>query len=358
MATTRTTSTSGAPRRRLQFGFAILSVISGLLTGAPGMSAIGGAATFLVRSSESAYGWPVKPFHREHPVRGYFGDPRTMFHGPPTRATVMHGGGSFSFHQGIDISAPNGTEVYPVRSGSVTAVSKEWVRVASDNGQTFEYWHIEPRVHVGDSVEAEQTVLGRIMRPAEHVHLTEYAGGRVVNPLMPGHIKPYTDATSPTVAGVSIRRPGSTAEVFPSFVRGRVEIDADAYDTPTMPVPGIWNGLPTTPALLTWRVDRWHGKTAIPETVTYDHRASEPGNAAFWATYTRGTYQNMAVFGPHYSYLQAGTYLFKLTPRPFDTQRLHDGVYELVVTATDARGNSSSLRQRITIHNRAGWIGS
>ncbi len=23
-----------------------------------------------------AYGWPVKPFHRQHPVRGYFGDPR------------------------------------------------------------------------------------------------------------------------------------------------------------------------------------------------------------------------------------------------------------------------------------------
>ena len=23
-----------------------------------------------------AYGWPLKPFHRQHPVRGYFGDPR------------------------------------------------------------------------------------------------------------------------------------------------------------------------------------------------------------------------------------------------------------------------------------------
>ena len=334
---------------------------STLLLGLAGLLLVGAgrqSTPALAAGADSSYGWPVKPFHREHPVRGYFGDPRTMFFGPPTPATVLHGGGSFSFHQGIDISAPDGTDVYPVRSGRVTSVSNNWVRVASDGGQTFEYWHIAPRVRVGDSVEAEQTVLGRIMRPAEHVHLTEYAAGRVVNPLAPGHIEPYTDTTSPTVAAVSIRRPGSPANVFPSFVRGRVELVADAFDTPTMPAPGIWKGLPTTPALLTWHIERWHAKASTPETIAYDHRTSVPSNAAFWATYARGTYQNMAVFGPHYSYLQAGSYAFKLTPRPFDTRRLHDGVYELVVTATDMRGNSSSLRQRITIHNRAGWIGS
>ena len=66
----------------------------------------------------------------------------------------------------------------------------------------------------------------------------------------------------------------------------------------------------------------------------------------------------MAVFSPHYSYLQGGCYLFKLTPQPFDTRTLRDGVYDLVVTATDIRGNSGSLSQRFTVHNRAGWIGS
>ena len=30
-------------------------------------------------SSQGPFGYPVKPFHREHPVRGYFGDPRTLF---------------------------------------------------------------------------------------------------------------------------------------------------------------------------------------------------------------------------------------------------------------------------------------
>ena len=32
------------------------------------------------------YSWPVKPFDRQHPVRGSFGDPRTLFAQSPTRA--------------------------------------------------------------------------------------------------------------------------------------------------------------------------------------------------------------------------------------------------------------------------------
>ena len=31
-----------------------------------------------------SYGWPVKPFNRQHPVRGSFGDPRSVFRGTPT----------------------------------------------------------------------------------------------------------------------------------------------------------------------------------------------------------------------------------------------------------------------------------
>ena len=58
-------------------------------------------------------------------------------------------------------------------------MTAEWVRVDSDHGRAFEYWHIRPRVRVGQHVEARKTVLGRIMKPAGHVHLTEYENGRV-----------------------------------------------------------------------------------------------------------------------------------------------------------------------------------
>jgi hypothetical protein len=53
-------------------------------------------------SVRPAYGWPVKPFNRQHPVRAYLNDPRNGR------------GDAKSFHFGIDISAPTGTAVYAV----------------------------------------------------------------------------------------------------------------------------------------------------------------------------------------------------------------------------------------------------
>jgi hypothetical protein len=71
----------------------------------------------------------------------------------------------------------------------------------------------------------------------------------------------------------------------------------------------------------------------------------------------RGTYQNMAVFKPHYSFGQPGFFLFELTRRPFDTRSVPDAVYDLVVTASDIRGNRRTASRRVTIHNRSGWRG-
>src|SRR5918994_1931324 len=73
-----------------------------------GMSAAHSAASEPTEGL-AMYQWPVKPFDRQHPVRGSFGDPRTLFKAPPTLRGVMSGHGSFSLHRGIDISAPNGS---------------------------------------------------------------------------------------------------------------------------------------------------------------------------------------------------------------------------------------------------------
>jgi hypothetical protein len=241
----------------------------------------------------------------------------------------------------------------------VTTVTPTWVRVTSTGGgERFEYWHIRPSVRVGQAVTEDQTVLGRILKPAGHVHLTVYEGGRVVNPLAPGRLQPFSDTTKPVVGSISLRHTDAGPDVFPSFVRGRVEMIADASDMPSMRVRGEWANLPVTPARLTWRIASWTGKTVVAERTAYDHRVTVPANTAFWSTYARGTYQNMAVFGPHYSFLQRGCYLFRLTPKPFDTTTLRDGVYDLIVTATDMRGNHGSASLRFTVHNRLGWIGS
>jgi hypothetical protein len=298
------------------------------------------------------FGYPIKPFDEEHPIRANFGDPRMQFSGPPNLRTLMHGKGSFSFHQGVDISAPNGTAVYPVVDGTVTIVSREWVRVTSGD-RAFEYWHIHPLVRNGQQVTARQTVLGHINKPSGHVHLTEYEGGRVVNPLLQGRLTPYHDSTRPTVRSISLRHSDAGRDLFPSFVRGRVEIVADAFDMPTMAVQGEWHGLPTTPALISWRIQKVTGRVVVPERIAVDYRTGIPGNSSFWRVYARGTYQNMCVFGAHYNYMQRGTYLFKLAT--FNTHSLRDGVYDLVVTAIDVRGNTDSQSLRFTVHNRGGW---
>jgi Peptidase family M23 len=325
---------------------------SGTLKSGPELAQASSSAGAQAVSGKS-YGYPVKPFGREHLVRANLGDPRVQFHGPPTLDTLMRGSGSFSFHQGVDITAADGTAVYPVLDGTVTLVTAEEVRVSSGDGRAFEYWHIRPRVRDGQNVTARQTVLGHVKAPSNHVHLTEYERGRVVNPLVPGRLTPYHDSSPPKVRAIMLRRTDSDRELLPNFVRGRVEIVADAEDSPTEPGRCAWHG-PVGPALVTWQIRSLTGRSVVPQRVAVDFRTSVPRNSSFWRVYARGTYQNQTVFGNHYSYLERGSYLFKLAPR-FDTRTLRDGVYDLIVKASDIRGNSGSQTLRFTVHNRTGW---
>ena len=80
------------------------------------------------------YPWPVKPFNRQHPVRGFFNDPRVQ-------------GASHAFHFGIDVSAPDGTAVYAVTPGKVFIEDHgHAVAVLAPDGRAFGYWHVKPAV--------------------------------------------------------------------------------------------------------------------------------------------------------------------------------------------------------------------
>ena len=326
--------------------------LSGAITAGPGIARATGSSSTQNVSGQS-YGYPVKPFDQEHFVRSNLGDPRVQFFGPPTLGTLLHATGSFSFHQGVDISASPGTAVYPVFDGTVTLVTPVWIRVSSNNRRAFEYWHIGPLVRQGQQVTARQTLLGRVKAPSNHVHLTEYEGGRVVNPLVPGRLTPYHDSTQPTVRAIMLRRTDSGRELLSNFVRGRVEIVADAEDAPTVPGHDVWHG-PVTPALVTWQIHNHAGRIVVPQRIAVDFRTTVPSDSAFWRVYARGTYQNQTIFGRHYSYQQRGNYLFKVAPH-FDTRTLRDGVYDLIVSASDIRGNTGSQTLRFTVHNRQGW---
>lgn len=346
MTTPRNTSAAGA------LVALVLSVVVASTVFAGSSAARTGSAT---AGCTGSYGWPVKPFDQAHPVRGSFGDPRMIFDGPPTRESLLSGDGNFSFHQGVDVSTPNGSRVYAVAGGTVILVTPEFVRVDCGNGRAFEYWHVASRVRVGQDVRAGETVIGTVTRPSMHVHLTQLQNERAVNPMIPGRLTPYRDTTSPRLLDIVIRRTETGPDEMPQLVSGTVLLVAEAVDTPASRVPGIWRDLPVTPARISWRIERWPGRVVVPERVARDVRESVPSADRFWSTFARGTCQNMAVFGNHYSYLQGGRYLFKLSDRGLDTSTLADGVYELVVTAQDTAGNRDVRRLRFTVHNAAGW---
>ncbi|HET9673867.1 MAG TPA: M23 family metallopeptidase [Gaiellaceae bacterium] len=349
MATNSHTPRRGARRRTIVF----LALVS--IAGAACTAAVAAGTQRSSTSTSGGYGWPIKPFDRQHPVRGVFADPRTSFVGPPTRVG-LHGPGEFSYHQGVDISAPAGTAVYPVRSGVVHLRSRETVVVTSDAGDAFEYWHIVPSVREGQRVTAFESVLGRI-RPGEyeHVHLTELEGGHPVNPLASGRLTPFEDHTAPAVGSATYLDARNGRDVLPEFAHGQIQLVVSATDTPAMAVPGRWSGLPVVPARLTWRIERTKdGKVVVAEHEAFDARERLP-TAPFWQTYVRGTRQNTANFAGHKMWRQPGVYLFRLTGS-FDTKRLPDDIYVLVATATDTRGNAGTGRFVFTIHNKPGFF--
>jgi murein DD-endopeptidase MepM/ murein hydrolase activator NlpD len=305
------------------------------------------AAALAASTSATAYPWPIKPFNKPHPVRGNFGDPRTYFSWLAT-TDGLNGPGNFTFHNGIDISAPAGTPVYPVVSGIAHVLSVGAVGVTTPGGRSFQYQHIEPLVFDGDAVKAGVTVLGRVNNVAGHVHLSELAGGRAVNPLLRGHIAPYRDRTKPVVRSVEFR--ASTGVLNPLGLAGTVSIVADAFDRPAMNPPLPWRGLPVAPALVGWSMISLTGRPIVTNSIAANFLAGIPLNSDFWSVYARGTYQNMPRFATQYFAGMPGRYLFMLAPA-FDTHLLPNGVYQLTVSAVDTRGNTGQLTTRVTILN-------
>ena len=113
MATPRTTSTRGA-HRRLGAGLAAAALLAfGSLIAISANPATTAARAAAAATESGSYGWPVKPFDKPHPIRGSFGDPRTLFRSPPTMDGLLTSNGSFSFHQGVDISAPTALRSTP-----------------------------------------------------------------------------------------------------------------------------------------------------------------------------------------------------------------------------------------------------
>ena len=282
-----------------------------------------------------SYEWPVRPFNRQHPVRGYFGDPRI---GMTPR------GMQSSFHFGIDISAADGTAVYASLTGTVVRKSfrPEVVAIAAADGRTeFEYWHIVPAISDGAHAVAGKTVLGHVGKGWGHVHFSDRRDGVYVNPLRAGALGPYVDPTPPVVKSLRVER--DDHGVSREALRGRIDLVVEAFDVTPLAVPKPWANRPVTPALVRWRLVDSSGATVMPWVTAIDFRMRIPADDAYGRVYARWTRQNRPWSNGRYRIVLA---------RGWDTSTLARGAYHIEIRAADTHGNSSSQRFPIRVANQ------
>lgn len=302
-----------------------------------------------VRRGPLSYSWPVRPFRSEHPIRAFFGDPRTIF-----RSADRGDVGSFSFHNGVDIAAPDRTPVYPVFSGVVVKATNDEISVASPPlDRVVQYWHLVREVWVGLRVRAYKTVLGVVQKGRGHVHLTEIDGKIVVNPLEPGHLMPYRKRTIPTVTAVFVRDSHGKA-LTTQKVSGTITLAATAYDTPPLPLSPPWTAASVTPAIVRWRLAAADGRSVLPVQTPSDFSSTIPLDDYFDSVYGTGTYQNFPTVGGHYYFGARGQYVFNLTASALDTRALAPGGYTLTVSAQDTCGNLGTLTEKLDVARQPG----
>lgn len=259
---------------------------------------------------QPAYGWPLKPFDRQHPVRAFLDDPRVGAHG------------SVAFHFGIDISGADGTPVYAVEAGTVY-LHGDSVAVAAGK-HVFGYWHVVPAVKEHSSVRQHQ-LLGTIARGWLHVHFAERLNGVYLNPLRPGGLGPYRDLSAPLVGEIALVHAGGTIQVL-----------ANAYDMPSPRVSAPWANEPVSAALIQWRVLR-DGRSTGGWRTAVDFRSRMLDQKLFHTIYAPSTRQNHAG--------AAGLYCFYLA----HAWAPADGAYRIEVRATDTRDNHADARLEFTV---------
>lgn len=264
-----------------------------------------------------AYAWPLRPFRAQHPVRGFFGDPR-----------IANQQRSRQFHFGIDISGPNGTPVYATITGRVYihSLHATTVAVVGDDGTEFSYWHVIPAIRSGQRAVAYKTVLGHIEAPYGHVHFSERRDGRYLNPLRPGALGPYGDATRPWLHRLT--------------VEARNGIVAEVRDETQLAVPRPWHDLPVMPAFVRWRLLTTTGRVVRPWETLVDLRMTIPSKSEFDTVWAPGVTQNH-VRAP-------GRYRLTLADRD-DVNALPVGRYLVEIAVSDTRGNARRTQRAIDL---------
>ena len=331
-------------RRRLVAATAATLALTVLLAldAAPGHSAsrASGATSVLTTrlghacNAAPGYGWPVRPFHRAHAIRGSFGDPRIGL--APSGLGLTH-----AFHTGVDVVAADGTPVYATLTGTVMLDHKNAnvVWILDGKGTTFSYWHVVPAVDTGDSVTAYETIIGRVQKPWGHVHFAELRDHEYLNPLRAGGMGPYTDRTPPEVATVTLEHRAHPVPL--DRAHGSLDVIAQVDDPPAHAIAAPWDGLAVMPAEVRWRLRGPDGAGTAWATAV-DYTKTIPSGASYGRIYAQWTRQNHPGKQGRYR-----VYLSHALP----TRDLPAGRYRVEIEASDLCGNRTVARAWLNLDN-------
>jgi murein DD-endopeptidase MepM/ murein hydrolase activator NlpD len=290
--------------------FCLISAVLGLLAPAAG----------------SAYSWPLRPFYKEHAIRGYFSDPRLS-------ETER------SFHFGVDIVADDLQPVYAIEGGRAYVRGTRVAIYPKRGGHRLSYWHVMPAVRSTQLVRQRQ-LIGHVVPGMGHVHLAEYRDGRYINPLRLGGLAPYIDDTVPQIPKLTFYSFGNP--VAPENLTGFVEVTIDAFDPPPLPaLPDGWTQAKLAPALIRWRIVQGQN-TVKPWETAVDFRTFLLPKSLFDFVYAPGTYQNKIN--------RPGRYEFYLA-HELETGLLPNGSYVLQVDVLDDQENLGQASFAFTIRN-------
>ena len=284
----------------------------------------------LAREKLAPYPWPVAPVNRQHPVRGDFGDPRTMLTGV--------GEGAFSFHNGVDISAWPGNHVFPVVSGRVVARHGRPRRRLDRRPPPLPVRpHRAPRARrrEGRRLRDPSRHRAAALEPRAPRRVPLQLRGQSARARPPHALSRRDQAGSPLRSSSSVRHGARSTPARSPAACGSSPTHSTLLPCPA-PDPGA--SFPVAPAHVAWSLTTPGGELVAHNTAA-DFRYSEPPRRSFSVVYAPGTRQNFAAVDGRFHWGQPGRYLFDLTPKTIDTSRLPPGRYRITVVASDTAGN-------------------
>lgn len=169
------------------------------------------------RPGNGVGGWPLRPFHEQHPIRAGINERRAS-----------------GFHLGIDIQAVGMTHVYAIQPGRAHIIQARGGDARVQIG-SFIYWHVRGlSMHEGEYIPAYGRSLGIVMPNARHLHLSEVDGsGRYLNPLRPhGRVlAPWADEEPPVLGRPQVSGDGT---VLVSVFDPQSHVKMTGYQTPVL----------------------------------------------------------------------------------------------------------------------------